>query len=708
MAASRRPAILDRVTLTIFAGASVSALALSQATRPAWILAALCAVPLFVQLRRLHAEVVAWAKYLAWTMLSAAVLLGLILMAYPFFSSQTTARLTLLEGYGLAVFTVIFLLGQTIWPAPSALIPTALGTLVVACFNPAAPLRANLVIAGAALFAWLTLSAAQHPSSTPLPHWEVRQMASLATIAFATFLTAWGIIRLLPWAQAEVERATFQSYMAGTTHYSVFSPESALGDIARLKLSEKIVMRVWSSRPQKLRGRVFTVFNGTDWLSEPAGIVKARNLSTLPGAQGDDNNLDAWLESIPGNIYLLPRHTVEEAVAPDCVRTKVLQAGFNEGMVLMPGQTVLLRIRAASLETDEAGELLPPLFAGSKIYGLVNRRHGDVIEPGVASPQLLKECLTVPLETEARVRELAAKLAQGAATPEACIQNTLDYLTRECHYSLEVGTFHTRQPVAEFLFEKKQGYCQYFASAAALLLRLEGVPCRYVTGFNIQEDNRQGDHYVVREMDAHAWIEVYAPGRGWLELDPTPEAEYEALHANLARGWWADSSEWLAALRAELSIRVGGISWGSAWQEFRETIRRIFGWMWIESPFRGLIFLAVILIIVKFARRRRRVPSAPPAVPPPLAASDFMPAELESLINQVDGLWRDQGIARPASSAPLEYLRSIPLDKLSPQLREACGNIVACFYRTYYGGAGVLPTEIQGLRNAFQQARISK
>ena len=86
----------------------------------------------------------------------------------------------------------------------------------------------------------------------------------LAGIATATFLTAWGIIRLLPWAQTEVEQATFQHYMAATTHYSMFSPDSTLGDIARLKLSKKVVMRVWSSRPQKLRGRVFTVFNGSN------------------------------------------------------------------------------------------------------------------------------------------------------------------------------------------------------------------------------------------------------------------------------------------------------------------------------------------------------------------------------------------------------------------------------------------------------------
>src|SRR5208282_4084 len=217
MAAPRLQAILDRVTLTIFAAASVSALALSQATRPAWILAAASVVPLFVQIPSVRAGVLAWTRYLAWTILSAAVLLGLILMAYPIFSSQTTTHLILLAGYSLAVFTVLFLFGRTIWPVASSLIPTALGTLMVACFNPAAPLRVNLVIAGAALFAWLVLPDSPRRSPAHRPTWETRPMALLAAIAFATFLTAWGIIRLLPWAQSKVEQATFQSYMAGTT-----------------------------------------------------------------------------------------------------------------------------------------------------------------------------------------------------------------------------------------------------------------------------------------------------------------------------------------------------------------------------------------------------------------------------------------------------------------------------------------------------------
>src|SRR5262249_38312627 len=78
------------------------------------------------------------------------------------------------------------------------------------------------------------------------------------------------------------------------------------------------------------------------------------------------------------------------------------------------------------------------------------------------------------------------------------------------------------QPVSTFLFETKSGHCEYFASAMALLLRASGIPTRMVNGFLMGEYNPVGDDYIVRQSDAHSWVEVYLPGSGWVEFDPTP------------------------------------------------------------------------------------------------------------------------------------------------------------------------------------------
>jgi len=74
----------------------------------------------------------------------------------------------------------------------------------------------------------------------------------------------------------------------------------------------------------------------------------------------------------------------------------------------------------------------------------------------------------------------------------------------------------------EFLFERKEGHCEYFASAMAVLLRVNGIPSRVITGFASTEWNDLGQYMVVRQTHAHSWVEAYIPGLGWKVYDPTP------------------------------------------------------------------------------------------------------------------------------------------------------------------------------------------
>jgi hypothetical protein len=72
-----------------------------------------------------------------------------------------------------------------------------------------------------------------------------------------------------------------------------------------------------------------------------------------------------------------------------------------------------------------------------------------------------------------------------------------------------------------FLFDKKQGHCEFFASSFALLLRVAGVPCRLVGGFLGGEYNQMGGYYIVTEDNAHVWVEAYIDGNGWVRIDPS-------------------------------------------------------------------------------------------------------------------------------------------------------------------------------------------
>src|SRR3954469_25456629 len=116
---------------------------------------------------------------------------------------------------------------------------------------------------------------------------------------------------------------------------------------------------------------------------------------------------------------------------------------------------------------------------------------------------------------------LARHLASGTTSELEVVRRVDDYLNSgRFRYTTDVKD-PGPDPLLEFLFETRAGYCQHFAGAAALLLRLAGIPTRVVTGF--ATGKRTGtDSYVVRDEDAHAWIEVYFPVFGWVPFNPTP------------------------------------------------------------------------------------------------------------------------------------------------------------------------------------------
>jgi hypothetical protein len=116
---------------------------------------------------------------------------------------------------------------------------------------------------------------------------------------------------------------------------------------------------------------------------------------------------------------------------------------------------------------------------------------------------------------------LSQQLAEGTDSQLEIVRRVEDYLkSGRFRYTTDVD-IPGEDPLLEFLFETHEGYCQHFAGAAALLLRLAGVPTRVVTGF--ATGKRTGtDAYTVRDKDAHAWIEVYFAGFGWVAFDPTP------------------------------------------------------------------------------------------------------------------------------------------------------------------------------------------
>ena len=203
-----------------------------------------------------------------------------------------------------------------------------------------------------------------------------------------------------------------------------------------------------------------------------------------------------------------------------------------------PWQAVDVRGTAAqSARVDEHGtiRLAEPLAPGETVTVASEMPDDDPAALRNAStsydPAIEDRYTQLPESTPDRVGERTE-----AILAEADAENPYDqavaierYLREEYAYSLTV-----RKPdgdVADaFLFEMDAGYCVYFATTMAAMLRSQGVPAQFVTGYS-EGQSVGGDRYVVRGQDAHAWVKVYFPEHGWVAFDPTPASERDAVRS---------------------------------------------------------------------------------------------------------------------------------------------------------------------------------
>jgi transglutaminase-like putative cysteine protease len=133
------------------------------------------------------------------------------------------------------------------------------------------------------------------------------------------------------------------------------------------------------------------------------------------------------------------------------------------------------------------------------------------------APSLVAEIDASPYR---RAYALARRLRRGARTPYAYMRAIERHLASG--YTYDENPKHSDAPLDAFLFGEKAGYCQQFSGAMALLLRFGGVPARVAAGFSPGSFDRDRGEYVVRDIDAHSWVEVFFPGIGWVTRDPTP------------------------------------------------------------------------------------------------------------------------------------------------------------------------------------------
>lgn len=140
---------------------------------------------------------------------------------------------------------------------------------------------------------------------------------------------------------------------------------------------------------------------------------------------------------------------------------------------------------------------------------------------GLPAPGELDRARRLPSRTSERVRALAQSWRAQARGDAGVVDQALRYFREEpFSYTLQPPPLGN-DPVDDFLFGTRRGFCEHYAAAFAILMRAADIPSRVVIGYQGGEDNLAADYTIVRQADAHAWAEVWLDGRGWARIDPT-------------------------------------------------------------------------------------------------------------------------------------------------------------------------------------------
>lgn len=287
-----------------------------------------------------------------------------------------------------------------------------------------------------------------------------------------------------------------------------FSDKVKLGRVGEIKQDSSPVMRIKIKNLKKLelppqiywRGIALDDFDGTMWRVGGQGYDRVVR---------DRNGFFVMRKSLKP----LVQEIVTEPIDSDILFAANSPAGFKG-------------LAGAALNVVNDSYILPSkAYSRHKYiaYSDLNRPTASELRnaPARYSQEIKSVYLSLP-HMGRRFELLANEITADSDNPFDKTAAVMTYLLQNLSYTLVLEKGTEAFPLDEFLFGNREGHCEYFATSMVLLLRESQVPARIVNGFLNGEWNAYGDFYLIRESDAHSWVEVFFPGYGWVDFDPTP------------------------------------------------------------------------------------------------------------------------------------------------------------------------------------------
>ncbi len=534
-------------------------------------------------------------------------------------------------------------------------------------------------------------------SSDPQEH---RRLAfSLARITPALMLVILALAVVLFFLIPRRPVGYFGGYSFGTDFSSGFSDHVQLGQIGQIQQSNAVVMHIQIEGDTAggfdlhWRGVALGDFDGYSW-SKPRESVMLQ-----PSAE---------------NSFAIPQ--LQESSLSSHFKPALAHEQIIHYRVLMEPIGTNVFFLAPWARSVSGGYRLLAADAGGAVYNFDNQRavsryeaYSDVATPPVEElraagqdvpPQIAAAYLHLPA-VDPRVPRLAAQITAAAHNNYDKAAALQQYLRTRFGYTLDLPRTPPKDPIANFLFERKQGHCEYFASSMAVMLRTLGIPSRVITGFRSDEFNDLTGNYVVRAKDAHAWVEAYFPGYGWQTFDPTPGGAASTpqgwarvgLYVDALASFWRD---WIVSYDSSHQYVLGQAAvsgtrglWESMRTKARDRYQAMLKWAgrsqdhMERAPGRWtvvglaialfMIFLANLGRFIRWLREQRL--RAHPERSPEQAAALWYERMARSLARK--------GVRKSSSQTPQEFVRRID----DARLREPVAHFTEVYESARFGNS---------------------